>query len=402
MATHSPALGPGRLCLAAAATLGLAFLVLLTAGGSVDTLTTDARHRALALGALPAAFNPGAQAPDLGVNVFLEQEVEPAKRRATLRAVKDAGATYIRQQIPWEQIEPVAKGSFVDRVIGVDTWQKFDDIMVAAEEAGLRVLLRLDTSPPWALTPGAPDGLGPPLRNEDFWDYVELVARRYRGRVAAYQVWNEPNLMIEWGQRPPDPVAYAALLRGAADRIRAADPGVPVVLAALAPTLTDDAQARTELRYLQQLYDAGARNSFDVAAVQAYGLRGGPDDPRTGSEDVTFSRASLVYEVMRRNGDGAKPVWATEAGWNAAPEALQPNPYGRVSSTLQARYTLRALERVRTEWPWLRQVYVWFFKRADDSEQGQAWYWFSLADARFQVRPVYRALVDRASGMAAP
>ena len=42
-------------------------------------------------------------------------------------------------------------------------------------------------------------------------------------------------------------------------------------------TLTENADASSELTYLQRLYDAGARGTFDVLALQAYGLRGGPD-----------------------------------------------------------------------------------------------------------------------------
>jgi len=74
--------------------------------------------------------------------------------------------------------------------------------------------------------------------------------------------------------------------------------------------LTENADALNELVYLQQLYDAGIRGSFDVLAVQAYGLRGGPDDPRVDRSDVTFSRPLLVHQLMERNGDAELPVWA--------------------------------------------------------------------------------------------
>src|SRR5207245_7413799 len=104
----------------------------------------------------------------------------------------------------------------------------------------------------------------------DYWDFVTRAATRYKGRVAAYQIWNEPNLTSEWGHRPPDAAAYARLLRGATERIHAVDPSARVLMAALAPTLTGNADALNELVYLQQLYDAGVRGTFDVLAVQAY------------------------------------------------------------------------------------------------------------------------------------
>jgi hypothetical protein len=230
----------------------------------------------------------------------------------------------------------------------------------------------------------------------DYVDFVGEVAARYRGRVAAYQIWNEPNLTSEWGRRPPDAAAYARLLRGAYGRIRAVDPNAKVVMAALAPTRTESADALNELIYLQQLYDAGARGSFDVLAVQAYGLRGGPDDPRIDNTDVTFSRPLLVRRVMLANGDADTPVWATEMGWNVNPASFSVQQFGRVTPALQARYTVRAFERAREQWPWLQVGFVWYWKRPDDTNRDQDWFWFRVADPDFALQPVYYAIRDAA------
>jgi hypothetical protein len=234
------------------------------------------------------------------------------------------------------------------------------------------------------------------MRYEDYWDFVQLTVERYRGRVQAYQIWNEPNLTSEWGRQRPDPPAYTRLLRGAAERIRAADPQARVLMAALAPTLPENDDAQNELLFLQQLYDAGARGAFDVLAVQAYGLRGGPDDPRIDRSDVTFSRPVLVREVMVRNGDAAVPVWATEVGWNVNPPELPEQRFGRVTPTLQARYTVRAFVRAQQDWPWMQVLFVWFWKRADEFNRQQDWFWFRLADPDFSLQPVYYALRDYA------
>jgi hypothetical protein len=328
------------------------------------------------------------------MNVFLEQEVEPEKRQRSLELLRAAGVDWIRQQLPWEQIEPVAKGQTTDPNFGGSTWVKFDDIVDRATALGMNVLLRLDTSPRWALRADAPDGLSPPINDADYWDFVAQVAARYRGKVAAYQIWNEPNLHIEWGRRPPDARAYARLLRGASERIHAIDPSAKVVMAALAPTLTENAEAMNELIYLRELYAAGARGAFDVLAVQAYGLRGGPDDPRVDSSDVTFSRPTLVHQIMDMNGDGATPVWATELGWNVNPPSVPEQRFGRVTPSLQARYTVRAVERTREQWPWMEVAYVWYWKRPDHTNRDQDWYWFRLAEPDFTLQPVYYALRD--------
>lgn len=373
-------------------------LALVPGAQALDTAAIDLRHRAVWLREGPAVRSqPSRQPPFVGANVFLEQEVETWKRRESLRLLRAAGVTYVRQQLPWEQIEPVARGQFVDPKFGISTWAKFDEIVQLAAEADVRLLFRLDTSPRWALPPDAPDGLGPPLRYEDYWDFVTLVAERYRGRVAAYQVWNEPNLHIEWGRQPPDPAAYARLLAGAAERIRRADPNALVVSAAMAPTLTESAEALNELQFLEGMYAAGARGAFDVLAVQAYGLRGGPDDPRVDVDDVTFSRPTLVRALMERQGDQATPLWATEFGWNVNPAQFEQQRFGRVTPPLQARYTVRGIERARAEWPWLEGLFAWYWKRPDAQSQNQDWYWFRLADPDFELQPAYRALQDAAA-----
>jgi polysaccharide biosynthesis protein PslG len=382
---------------AAAASLALLALLSAISPGALDSLSIDLRHRWVALAPGAPPVNGMAEGPlAVGMNVFLEQEVEPERRQRSLELLRAAGVTWIRQELPWEQIEPLARGQTTDPNFGGSTWAKFDDIVDRVTTMGMKLVLRLDTSPRWALPPDAPDGLSPPLNSADYFDFVSQVAARYRGRVAAYQVWNEPNLTSEWGGKPPDARAYAALLRGASERIRAADPGALVVMAALSPTLTENTDALNELIYLQQLYDAGVKGSFDVLAVQAYGLRGGPDDPRTGAEDVTFSRPTLVRAVMERNGDPAVPMWATEMGWNVNPPSFAVQQFGRVTPSLQARYTVRAFERAREQWPWLRVGFVWFWKRPDETNRDQDWYWFRVADPDFTLQPVYYALRDRA------
>jgi hypothetical protein len=387
----------GGWALAALGSLALLVVLCAISPGAWDTLSIDLRHRwvALTAGSAPAESTSDA-APAVGMNVFLEQEVEPAKRQRSLELLHAAGITWIRQELPWEQIEPRAKGETTDPTYGGSTWTKFDDIVDRASAMGMHLVLRLDTSPRWALPPDAADGLSPPINDEDYFDFVSQVATRYRGKVAAYQVWNEPNLTSEWGHKPPDAAAYARLLQGASSRLRAADPNALVVMAALSPTLTENSDALNELIYLQQLYDAGVHGAFDVLALQAYGLRGGPDDPRTGAEDVTFSRPTLVHQIMVANGDSAVPVWATEMGWNVNPPSFAVQQFGRVTPVLQARYTVRAFERAREQWPWLRVGFVWFWKRADDTNRNQDWSWFRVAEPDFTLEPVYYALRDAA------
>src|SRR5438105_5157764 len=138
---------------AALASLLLLVLVSCVSLSPLDTLTIDLRHRWVAATASGCCPDGGqaSQPIAVGMNVFLEQEVEPDKRQRSLELLQAAGVTWIRQELPWEQIEPVAKGQTVDPRFGVSTWAKFDDIVDRAVGSGMHVMLRLDTTPLWAL-----------------------------------------------------------------------------------------------------------------------------------------------------------------------------------------------------------------------------------------------------------
>ncbi len=384
-----------------------AALVFALAAGAQLVRDGEARDTAVALvshvGArtadtADAAVLPVAGLHPVGVNTFLEQEVESANRRRALALVHDAGFGAIRQQFPWAELEPDAKGVYWDARWDHSSWDKYDEIVELAAEYGLDVLARLDTSPLWA-HPGNPWPATPPENLADYGDYVAAVVGRYAGRVRYFQLWNEPNLASEWGEQPIDAAAVAALLREGHRRAKAANPDAVIVAPALAPTVEETPWAQSELGFLDALYAAGAGDAFDVLAVQAYGLRDGPDDRRLGEDRVNFSRPLLVRELMVRHGDARKPMWATELGWNALPHDFPGDAvYGRVSEAQQARYTVRALERIRDEWPWLQRSFVWYLKRAETSRRNEAWYYFRLLEPDFTPLPVFTALGEYLRG----
>src|SRR5690606_13578093 len=99
---------------------------------------------------------------------------------------------------------------------------------------------RLGQSPDWASnaeTTGDTESFDAPPTNLDDWaDYCATIAERYAGRIAAYQIWNEPNLRREWGDQAPDAAAYVALLAACSEAIRAVDSEVILISAGLSPT----------------------------------------------------------------------------------------------------------------------------------------------------------------------
>lgn len=322
------------------------------------------------------------------MNTFLELEVEPEKVDRSLAMIAAAGFGWIRQEFPWEDIEIHGKGDFQDRRHRPhrSAWEKYDRIVRLAGEHGLGIIARLDKPPPWA----GPSPYAPPDRLEDFADFVRAVVSRYRGQVRYFQLWNEPNLGIEWGGRP-DPSAYVELLCAGYRAAKEANPEAVILAAAMAPTTERGPENLDDLLFWESVYAAGGGGCFDVASAQAYGLWTGPADRRVEPGRANFSRPILLRALMVEHGDQEKPIWISEAGWNTAPEGL-PAPYGRVTEARQAAYTIGGLERALHEWPWMGVMSLWFFRRPSQAEADQPFYYFHLVGSDFETRPVWEAL----------
>lgn len=345
----------------------------------------------------PDAVAALADVPPYGVNTFLQQEVEPAKRDRQVRLASEAGFKWMRQQFPWFDVEIHAKGDFSDCRHGacIDAWAKYDNIVEIAEKYGMQLIVRLDAPPGWAQDP--PGGFAPPANFDDFADYVVAVVERYQGRVRFYQIWNEPNNYPEWGEQPVDPESFTRLLCMTYERIKQVDEDAVVIAPALTPTISLNAgpgpgSGLNEFIFLQRMYDAGAGDCFDVMSAQGYGLFSGPSDHRLRPRVVNFARPLYIRDIMIVNGDASKPIWISEMNWNAVPDEIPDKRFGQVTLEQQARYLPLAFERIEKEWPWIGVANVWYLKDADESDRNQTKYFFRLLDPDFSPLPVYEAM----------
>ncbi len=332
-----------------------------------------------------------------GINVFLEQEVEPEKRERTLQMISQAGFKWIRQEFPWEDIEIHGQGDFEDRRHEPyrSAWAKYDNIVELAEKYGLSIIARLSNPPAWSRAAGDEIGTyAPPDDYNDFGDFVYAVVSRYQGRIKYYQIWNEPNIYPEWGEQAVDPESYTELLKIGYTRAREADPDCVIISGALASTIELGPRNLNDFIFLQRMYDAGAGDYFDVLAMQGYGLWSGPYDRRMRPRVINFSRPLYVRDIMVKNGDEHKPIWISEMNWNAVPADFPTKPYGYVTEEQQARYVVEAYRRAQAEWPWVGVVNFWFFKRPSEAEKDQPWYYFRMVEPDFTPLPVYDAVKE--------
>ncbi len=325
--------------------------------------------------------------PKMGVHTRLTDEVEPWKILRTLEMVREMGASWIVEYFPWGYYEP-DRGRYV--------WDHPDMVVDFAVHEGLTVIARLGYVPDWA----RPDETTVTYLDEEHFDdfarFAATFARRYQDRVRYIIVWNEPNLSLEWGYRPVDPVAYTDLLCRTYRAVKAVAPEVQILGGALAPTLAPPGSewGMNDLVFLQRMYDAGAGSCFDILAVHAYGWRFPPDAPPS-PDAVNFRRTELLRDIMVRNGDADKPIIITEGGWNDHPRWTK-----AVRPLQRVLYTLQAYDMVWKEWDWALAFTPWAFRYPWAARSYQDYFTFVAVD--FTPKPVYIAAQKYARGELSP
>ena len=328
--------------------------------------------------------------PLVCVHTLLENEVDEVKIKRSLELTRELGAATIVQFFPWAYAEP-EQGRY--------EWFIADRIVRHAKRQGIRIIARLGLVPAWARPsdPAAPPTTLNFLPQESFADfarYAAAFAERYADAINAVIIWNEPNLSFEWGFRPVDPAAYARLLQISYPRIKTANPAVQVLAGALAPTRekAGSGAGLNEFDYLSAMYQAGAGAHFDALAIHTYGYRDAPAaDP--DPERLNFRRAELLREIMLDHGDGQKPAYITEFGWNDHPRWT-----GAVRPSQRSAYTVQAFEYARVNWDWAEHLCLWALRYPADTLSHPDN--FTMISADFSLRPIYYALQDYARGWA--
>jgi hypothetical protein len=188
-----------------------------------------------------------------------------------------------------------------------------------------------------------------PKNPSEYAKAVGMLAARYRGKVAAWEIWNEPNHLDFY--RAPDPAAaYTRLVKAAYPAVKAADPNATVVAGAL---------SQSDYAFTRKLYEDGIEGSFDAFSIHPYSEDASPLDRRSDVDKrYSFIRGvPAVHNVMLRNGD-TRPIWLTESGWSTSPARTSDHWRNGVSETDQARF-LTLQMRQAAKWPWVRAT-IWY------------------------------------------
>jgi hypothetical protein len=287
-----------------------------------------------------------------------------------LDLAKQVGSTVVRVDVGWSSLEQDGKRRFASWYLA-----KLDRFVKGASARRMKVIVTLWSTPCWASS--APSDLKrgcdgawwdrgvtqyPPTNLRHYADIVRWITARYRTKLAALEVWNEPSLTNPRFWNAPDrAAAYAALLRAAYPASKAGAPAVPVLATLEA----------TDRALLGAIYRHGAKGSYDGLGAHPYG-------------DRDFNGLNSLRDFQLRNGD-RKPIWVTEFGW-----ATGSDPRGHVSEEEQAVLIRRDFERLR-ELPWVRAA-VLYELRDEGTDRGDREDNWGILRRDYSPKPAFAAL----------
>jgi hypothetical protein len=346
---------------------------------------TDTPPPTATIAAIPQPKSLKMSSPEYGAQAFLWWRPETADR--DLGLMKDAGLTWVKQQFAWRDIEGASKGKFI--------WENADQAVYFSNAKGIDILARMDNAPDWA-APGCYNtdkkSMGPAKNTQDWVDFLTAFVTRYKGRIRAYEIWNEPNLSREWCNQPPNPVAYMALLKTSYTTIKSIDPNAMIISAGLTPTTQNDKVAMPDAVFAEQMYTAMKNNStgyFDVMGVHAPGFKAPPEmSPDDVGKNAAFNNGEgakgRIYafrhvedirQIMVAHGDSAKQIAILEFGWTL--DNVHPAySWFRVEEQTQAAYVPGAFAYAKKNWaPWIGAMFVIYMANPDWTKDSEEYWW---------------------------
>lgn len=220
-----------------------------------------------------------------------------------LALLQEAGVTDLRVGVPWVYIQPTAQ---------TYDWSKMDALVTAANEMGFSVTAAITGNTAWGggvPLAGAPDPVA-------YAAFAGATAARYKGKISAYEVWNEPNGVIFYA--PVNPESYTKVLQAAYSAIKANDDEAIVVGGVLGATRTIPGVSMAPDEFLERMYAAGAQGSFDALSYHPYHYTL-PFSQGGDVADSPMNQVLALRALMEANGDGTLKLWATEYGTPTTP-----------------------------------------------------------------------------------
>jgi Putative Ig domain/Cellulase (glycosyl hydrolase family 5) len=206
------------------------------------------------------------------------------------------------------------KWSKINTASGIYNWTSMDNWISKAQGQQMDVLYTIGSTPEFAGTipPGSPCGPSGPYScsspkdvnsdgtgtDAEFSAFITALVTRYKGQIAFYELWNEPDCTCFWSGTTAQIVRMG---QDAAAIIRSIDPSARI--------LSPSAHGPTMATWFDGYVAAGGAANFDIVNVHMRGEGASNAIPET----FLTIYADVTAETAKRNLTSL-PVWDDEHG----------------------------------------------------------------------------------------
>jgi hypothetical protein len=179
---------------------------------------------------------------------------------------------------------------------GVWDFSRYDAVVEGNKNAGRKQLAVLGFDTGWIHGDGKRNDFISADEMPHFINYVETLVTRYKGKVDAWEIWNEPNVPVRfWNGKAAD---FFALSKAAAEKIRECDSGAVIVAGSF---------WRAPASYIRRMFKSGALDDVDALSFHPYAVN---------PNGVAKQYDKFVKIIAKENFSGE--VWVTEIGYPVA------------------------------------------------------------------------------------
>ncbi len=217
----------------------------------------------------------------------------------------------------WRSLSAQVKWADVNPAPGVYDWTDLDSWLATTGQYGQSVLYTLYYTPSWASTCPTctclaggrkqdggcyppndlnPDGSGTDRHLKDF--VTALLQHVGPGAIQYIEIWNEPNITLEYLGTLQQLVRIAQDVRSIT---KFYDPNIQIS----SPPETGDGPGSAKMQYLAEYLAAGGGAYVDVIGMHGYVIN---------PEDILV-RIDAATAVMAQYGQSGKPIFITEGSW---------------------------------------------------------------------------------------
>ncbi len=210
--------------------------------------------------------------------------------RSHFRVAQGMHARYLRCAFSWDAIE---------KSPGEYDWKFWDMLVDEAQKAGVELSPYVAYTPRWAAKSQDEFWSQPPRDPASYAEFMYKIVERYRGRIHSWEIWNEPDNPDYWKGSAGK---FAELVRGAAIKMRQADPSVVLLLGGMSHGPGPF--------FRSLLSDYQIAGYVDVIAMHAYPESWGEER----AETVFLDEAPRMAGLVREEGEG-DDFWLNEMGY---------------------------------------------------------------------------------------